>query len=167
VTAVPRALSCVAEPCGPPYSHIHISALLQLLLWRTPSTSSVAKPVVPKASIPNPAAAGVLLSSAVPQFLNFTPPLQVLFMVDPIDEYAVQQLKEYDGKKLVSVTKEGLAIEDSEEEKKKAEETKAAFEPLTKLIKDILADKIEKVPPPSPLGFPQLALKGYRGREKC
>jgi len=68
----------------------------------------------------------------------------VLFMVDPIDEYAVQQLKEYDGKKLVSVTKEGLAIEDSEEEKKKAEETKAAFEPLTKLIKDILADKIEK-----------------------
>ena len=71
--------------------------------------------------------------------------LQVLFMVDPIDEYAVQQLKEYDGKKLVSVTKEGLTIEDSEEEKKKLEEVKAQFEPLTKLIKDILADKIEKV----------------------
>jgi len=69
---------------------------------------------------------------------------EVLFMVDPIDEYAVQQLKEYDGKKLVSVTKEGLSIEDSEEEKKKAEETKAAFESLTQLIKDILADKIEK-----------------------
>ena len=66
-------------------------------------------------------------------------------MVDPIDEYAVQQLKEYDGKKLISVTKEGLAIEDSEEEKKKFEETKAQFEPLTQLIKDILADKIEKV----------------------
>ena len=66
-------------------------------------------------------------------------------MVDPIDEYAVQQLKEYDGKKLVSVTKEGLTIEDSEEEKKKLEEVKAQFEPLTKLIKDILADKIEKV----------------------
>ena len=71
--------------------------------------------------------------------------LQVLFMVDPIDEYAVQQLKEYDGKKLVSVTKEGLTIEDSEEEKKKLEEVKTQFEPLTKLIKDILADKIEKV----------------------
>merc|ERR1711963_245659 len=69
---------------------------------------------------------------------------EVLFMVDPIDEYAVQQLKEYDGKKLVSVTKEGLSIEDSEEEKKKAEETEAAFESLTQLIKDILADKIEK-----------------------
>lgn len=71
--------------------------------------------------------------------------LQVLFMVDPIDEYAVQQLKEYDGKKLVAVTKEGLTIEDSEEEKKKFEETKTQFEPLTKLIQEILGDKIEKV----------------------
>merc|ERR1711966_140564 len=43
---------------------------------------------------------------------------EVLFMVDPIDEYCVQQLKEYDGKKLVSVTKEGLKFEESEEEKK-------------------------------------------------
>lgn len=66
-------------------------------------------------------------------------------MVDPIDEYAVQQLKEYDGKKLVSVTKEGLTIEDSEEEKKKFEETKTQFEPLTKLIQEILGEKIEKV----------------------
>ncbi|GJP52412.1 hypothetical protein CLOM_g12068 [Closterium sp. NIES-68] len=70
---------------------------------------------------------------------------EVLFMVDPIDEYAVQQLKEYDGKKLVSATKEGLKLEETEEEKKKKEETKAAFEPLCKLMKDILGDKVEKV----------------------
>ena len=41
---------------------------------------------------------------------------EVLFMVDPIDEYCVQQLKEYDGKKLISVTKEGLKFEESEED---------------------------------------------------
>ncbi|QDZ17846.1 heat shock protein Hsp90 [Chloropicon primus] len=71
--------------------------------------------------------------------------LEVLFMVDPIDEYAVQQLKEYDGKKLVCCTKEGLELEDSEEEKKKKEEVKAQFEPLCRLMKDILGDKVEKV----------------------
>merc|ERR1712164_146832 len=55
--------------------------------------------------------------------------LEVLYMVDPIDEYCVQQLKEYDGKKLKSVTKEGLDL-DTEEEKKKTEELKAEYEPL-------------------------------------
>jgi len=48
---------------------------------------------------------------------------------------AVQQLKEYDGKKLVSATKEGLKLDETEEEKKKKEETKAQFEPLCKVIK--------------------------------
>mmetsp|Transcript_127 Transcript_127/g.388 ORF Transcript_127/g.388 Transcript_127/m.388 type:complete len:702 (-) Transcript_127:149-2254(-) len=70
---------------------------------------------------------------------------EVLYMVDPIDEYAVQQMKEYDGKKMVCVTKEGLQIEESEEEKKKREEEKAAFESLCRLMKDILGDKVEKV----------------------
>merc|ERR1711950_68776 len=70
--------------------------------------------------------------------------LEVLYMVDPVDEYAVQQLKEFDGKKLKSSTKEGLDIED-EDEKKKLEELKAEFEPLTKLMKEVLGDKVEKV----------------------
>jgi molecular chaperone HtpG len=70
---------------------------------------------------------------------------EVLFMVDPIDEYCVQQLKEYDGKKLVSVTKEGLKFEETEEEKKAWEELTADFEPLCKLMKEILGDKVEKV----------------------
>merc|ERR1711937_526144 len=70
--------------------------------------------------------------------------LEVIYMVDPVDEYAVQQLKEFDGKKLKSVTKEGLDIED-EDEKKKLEELKAEFEPLTKLMKEVLGDKVEKV----------------------
>merc|ERR1712137_1383896 len=70
---------------------------------------------------------------------------EVLFMVDPIDEYCVQQLKEYDGKKLVSVTKEGLKFEETEEDKKAWEELCADFEPLSKLMKEILGDKVEKV----------------------
>merc|ERR1712225_83621 len=70
---------------------------------------------------------------------------EVLFMVEPIDEYMVQQLKEYDGKKLVNITKEGLKLDETDEEKKKAEETKKANENLCKVVKDILGDKVEKV----------------------
>jgi molecular chaperone HtpG len=70
---------------------------------------------------------------------------EVLFMVDPIDEYAVQQLKEYDGKKLISATKEGLDLEMTEEEKKAAEEEKASYEAFCKKVKEILGDKVEKV----------------------
>merc|ERR1711966_615308 len=70
---------------------------------------------------------------------------EVLYMTDPIDEYAVQQLKEYDDKKLVCATKEGLELEMTEEEKKAKEEEKAAFEALCKKIKEVLGDKIEKV----------------------
>lgn len=70
---------------------------------------------------------------------------EVLYLVDPIDEYAVQQLKEYDGKKLVCVTKEGLELPEDEDEKKKFEEQKASFEDLCKVIKEILDKKVEKV----------------------
>jgi molecular chaperone HtpG len=70
---------------------------------------------------------------------------EVLYLVDPIDEYAVQQLKEYDGKKLVCVTKEGLELPEDDEEKKRQEELKSEFEDLCKVIKDILDKKIEKV----------------------
>ena len=70
---------------------------------------------------------------------------EVLYLVDPIDEYMVQQLKEYDGKKLVSVTKEGLELEEDEDEKKAFEELKKEYEPLCKQIKDTLGSKVEKV----------------------
>merc|ERR1711862_321812 len=70
---------------------------------------------------------------------------EVLYMVDPIDEYAVQQLKEFDGKKLISATKEGLQMDEDEEEKKKFEEAKEKTEGLCKLMKEVLDDKVEKV----------------------
>lgn len=70
---------------------------------------------------------------------------EVVYMTEPIDEYVVQQLKEYDGKQLVSVTKEGLELPVDEEEKKKQEEDKTKFENLCKVMKTILDSKVEKV----------------------
>jgi len=70
---------------------------------------------------------------------------EVIYMVDPIDEYCVQQLKEFDGKKLVSVSREGLELPESEEEKKRFEEQKVEYEDLCKVIKDILDKKVQKV----------------------
>ncbi|XP_058742815.1 heat shock cognate protein 80-like [Vicia villosa] len=70
---------------------------------------------------------------------------EVIYMVDAIDEYAVGQLKEFEGKKLVSATKEGLKLDESEDEKKKMEEQKEKFDNLCKVIKEVLGDKVEKV----------------------
>jgi len=70
---------------------------------------------------------------------------EVLYMCDPIDEYAVQQLKEYEGKKLVCATKEGINLGETDDEKKALEELKAKAAPLCTLIKEVLEDKVEKV----------------------
>merc|ERR1711974_324930 len=64
---------------------------------------------------------------------------------EPIDEYCIQQLKEYDGKNLVCIPKEGLELPEDEEEKKAFEEKKARYEPLCKKINDILDKKVESV----------------------
>jgi len=71
---------------------------------------------------------------------------EVLYMTEPIDEYAVQQLKEYDGKKLTAVTKEGLKLPEDEEEKKKFEEDTAKYAKFCEVVKEVLgASKVEKV----------------------
>ena len=70
---------------------------------------------------------------------------EVLYLTDPIDEYCVQQLKEFDGKSLVCVTKEGLKFEESEEQQKYWEQLTTDYEPFTKKVKELLGTRVEKV----------------------
>merc|ERR1711937_123622 len=72
--------------------------------------------------------------------------LEVIFLVDPIDEYAIQNLTEFDGKKLQSITKENLKFGDEEEvDKKRAELYTENFKGLTEWMKGIYGDKVEKI----------------------
>ena len=71
--------------------------------------------------------------------------IEVLYLTDPIDEYCVQQLKDFEGKQLKCCSKEGLDLEDTEDEKKAFEELKTQYEPVCKKIKEILDTKVEKV----------------------
>jgi len=71
--------------------------------------------------------------------------IEVLYMVDPIDEYCIQQLKEFEGKQLKCCSKEGLELEETDDEKKQMEDLKQAYEPVCKKIKEILDAKVEKV----------------------
>ena len=70
---------------------------------------------------------------------------EVLLMNEPIDEYVLQQLTEYDGKKLASITKEGFELPENAEEKKTFSDLKTDYESTCSSIQTILKDRCEKV----------------------
>jgi molecular chaperone HtpG len=71
--------------------------------------------------------------------------IEVLLMTDPIDEYMVQSLREYDGKELVCCSKEGLELEQTEDEKKAQEQLQKDWEPICNKIKGTLGDRVQTV----------------------
>jgi len=73
--------------------------------------------------------------------------VEVIFLVDPIDEYVFQHLNEFEGHRLQSLTKEGLKFGDEDEDtmKKRLKQYKENYKPLTKYMKDLFSTKVAKV----------------------
>jgi len=72
--------------------------------------------------------------------------VQVLYLIEAVDEYCIQSLPEFEGKKFQNAAKEGFKLDATEKAKERKEELEKEFEPLLKWMKeDALKDKVGKV----------------------
>merc|ERR1719450_844690 len=71
--------------------------------------------------------------------------MEIIFMTDAVDEYTVQHLTEFEGKRLINASREGLKLEEGDIEKKREEKYKGMFKPPLDYTKDLLGKKVEKV----------------------
>merc|ERR1719443_311007 len=71
--------------------------------------------------------------------------IEIIFMTDSVDEYTVQHLTEFEGKRLINASREGLKLDDSDKDKKREEKYKEMFKPLLDFLKETLGKKVEKV----------------------
>lgn len=72
--------------------------------------------------------------------------VEVLFFTEPIDEYVAQNLREFNGKTLQDITKEGVEFGDEKERAKKLQkEYENRYDVFTNWLKELLGDKVDKV----------------------
>jgi molecular chaperone HtpG len=72
--------------------------------------------------------------------------IEVLYMVDPIDEWVVPNIYNFEGKELRSITKGDLDLGDlGKEEKKLKDKVESEYKKLSERIKNILADSVKEV----------------------
>uniref|UniRef100_A0A674F0P7 Endoplasmin n=1 Tax=Salmo trutta TaxID=8032 RepID=A0A674F0P7_SALTR len=70
---------------------------------------------------------------------------EVVYLTEPVDEYCIQALPEFDGKRFQNVAKESVKFDESDKTKEKREALEKEYEPLTTWMKDrALKNKIEK-----------------------
>merc|ERR1712087_803029 len=71
--------------------------------------------------------------------------IEIIFMTDSVDEYTVQHLTEFEGKRLINASREGLKLDEGDKEKKREDQYKEMFKPLIDYAKEQLGKKVEKV----------------------
>jgi molecular chaperone HtpG len=70
---------------------------------------------------------------------------EVLYMTDPVDEWALEAVRDYKGKPLVSAMRADLPLNASEEAKKEREAQAGVLKPLLEKMKSVLGERVRDV----------------------